>query len=231
MSFSQATIVEVYPPAWTGSAVHLEWTSTSPSGTVFQVYVDRRLAWHGTSRWVNLPMPTSRVRFDVGTVGPAEATTDFSAALPATPQNRARLSWLGGTYLTADGGDDLMGFRVYGEPTPGGGIDFTNPRTEIVAYPGGILNDGFGLGGFGQGGFGRSASAYSWTSPSLARGTWSFAIVPFDFAGNEGTPTTAEATINAPPTPPPPDADGNRLTYSYDPTNRQVTLNWLPSPE
>jgi hypothetical protein len=230
MSFSQATIAEVYPPAWTGSAIHLEWTSTSPSGTVFQVYADRRLTWHGTSRWVNLPMPRGRVRFDVGTVDAAEAATDFSAVLPSTPESRVRLSWLGGTYLSADG-DDLMGFRIYGEQAPGGGIDFTASRSEIVAYPGGILNDGFGLGGFGQGGFGRSASAYSWTSPSLGRGTWSFAIVPFDHAGNEGTPMTAQATINAPPAPPPPDAAGNRLTYSYDPATRQVTLAWLPSLE
>ena len=230
MSFSQDTIVEVQPPAWTGSAIHLEWTSTSPAGTVFQVYVDRGLAWHGTSRWVDLPMPTSRARIDVGTVDPSEATADFSGSLAPAPANRALLSWLGGTYQDPDGGDDILGFRVYGEPTPGGGIDRVSPRTDIVAYPGGLVNDGFGLGGFGQGSFGRAASTYSWTSPALGAGTWSFAIVPYDHAGNEGTPTTASVTISAPPAAPPPDGEGDRLTYSYDATSRQVTLAWLPSP-
>lgn len=230
MSFSQATIVEVYPPVWTGSALHLEWFSTAPSGTVFQVYTDRTLAWHGTNRWVTLPMPTARVRIDVGTVGPGEDTTDFSADLPPTPKNRAELSWLGGTYLVPDGSDDLSGFRVYGEVIPGGGIERTTPLTELAAYPGGILNDGFGLGGYGQGGFGRSASAYSWTSPPLGRGCWSFAIVPFDNAGNEGTASTTQVTIVAPPGSPAPGVDSARLAYSYDATTRQVTLTWNPSP-
>ncbi len=230
MSFSQDTITEVYPPTWNGSALHLEWISTAPSGTVFQVYTDRKLAWHGTSRWVNLPMPTGRVRIDVGTVESREATTDFSASLPSTPPNRARLTWLGGTYLVPDGSDDMVGFRVYGEPVPGAGIDYRTPRTEIVAYPGGILNDGFGLGGFGQGGFGRAASTYSWTSPTLGRGTWSFAIVPFDNAGNEGTAMTTQVEIIAPPISPPPDANGDRLTYSYNATTHQITLSWQPSP-
>lgn len=231
MSFSQDSIIQVHPPIWTGSALHLEWTSSAPEGTVFQVYADRRLTWHGVRRWVDLPMPTSRVRFDVGSVGPEDAKADFSALLPPSPQNRVQLTWLGGTYLVADGRDDLAGFRIYGEKFPGGGVDFSTRLVEITAYPGGLLNDGYGLGGFGEGGFGRSASRYAWTSSALGNGLWTFAIVPFDFAGNEGAPMTAQAAINAPPSPPPPNTDGDRLTYSYDPGSRWITLNWLPSPD
>ena len=188
MPFDQSTITEVKPPVWDGSALHLEWTSTAPAGTVFQVYVGRALTWHGTGRWVAIPMPSSRVRIDIGAVGPGEATTDFSAVLPAAPSDRARLSWLGGSYLDPTGNDDVAGFRVYGEPAPGGGIDWTSPLAEICAYPGGILTDGYGLGGYGLGGFGRAASSYEWTSPALRSGLWSFAVVSFDAAGNPGAP-------------------------------------------
>ena len=62
--FDQSTITDVRPPVWDGSALQLEWTSTAPEGTVFQVYAGRVLVWHGTSRWVALPMPASRVRIE-----------------------------------------------------------------------------------------------------------------------------------------------------------------------
>ena len=70
-----------------------------------------------------IPMPSSRVRIDIGAVGPGEETTDFSAVLPAAASDRAQLSWLGGSYLDPTGNDDVSGFRVYGEVVPGGGID------------------------------------------------------------------------------------------------------------
>ena len=116
MPFDQSTITEVKPPVWDGSALHLEWTSTAPAGTVFQVYVARALTWHGTARWVAIPMPSSQVRIDIGAVGPGEETTDFSAVLPGAPGDRAHLSWLGGSYLDPSGNDDVAGFTVYGEP-------------------------------------------------------------------------------------------------------------------
>jgi hypothetical protein len=228
--FDQSSITEVRPPVWDGSAVHLEWTSTAPSGTVFQVYVARSLVWHGTSTWVAIPMPSSQVRIDIGAVGPGEAATDFSALLPAAPNDRARLSWLGGTYLDPTGNDDVSGFEVYGEVLPGSGIDFQNTLAEITAYPGGILTDGFGLGGYGQGGFGRSASAYSWTSQALQSGAWSFAVVPVDAAGNQGAPSLTSVTILAPPRPPAAFPDGSRLIYTYNPSARTLTLFWQPSP-
>jgi hypothetical protein len=228
--FDQSTITDVKPPVWDGSAILLEWTSSAPDGTVFQVYLDRVLAWHGTSHWVTLPMPASRTRIDIGTVGPGEATTDFSASLPTSPSLRARLSWLGGSYLDPSGNDDVAGFQVFSEPTPGAGIDYGSPLAEVPTYPGGILTDGFGLGGFGEGGFGRAASAYSWTSPALGPGTWSFAVTSFDAAGNLGTPMITAVPIDAPPRPPAAFPDGSRLHLAYDPGTRAATLSWQPSP-
>ena len=65
--------------------------------------------------------------------------------------------------------------------------------------PLGIITAGFGLGGFGSGGFGQSAGNYSWTSGPLAAGTWTFAVVPYDAAGNEGSAQPTTVTITAPP--------------------------------
>jgi hypothetical protein len=228
--FDQSTITEVRPPVWDGSALQLEWTSSAPEGTVFQVYAGRVLAWHGTSRWVALPMPESRVRIDVGTVGPGEDAVDFSAVLPPAPGDRAQLSWVGGSYLDPTGNDDVAGFSVYGATAPGGAIDYTKVLAEIPAYPGGLVTDGYGLGGYGQGGFGRAASAYRWTSPSLRAGTWPFAIVSHDAAGNPGVPAVTSVSIASPPRPPAPFPDGSRLRYTYDPAARTVTLYWQPSP-
>ena len=228
--FDQSSITEVKPPVWDGSSLHLEWTSTAPAGTVYQVYVCRSLVWHGTSTWVAIPMPASPVRIDIGTVGPGEAATDFSASLPAAPQDRARLSWLGGSYLDPTGNDDVAGFRVYGEDLPGSGIDYANPLADINAYPGGILTDGFGLGGYGQGGFGRAASSYSWTSPALQTGNWSFAVVSVDAAGNQSAVALTAVAILAPPRPPAAFPDGSRLSYIYNADSRTVTLCWQASP-
>jgi len=228
--FDQSTITEVKPPAWDGSAVQLEWTSTAPLGTVFQVYVARALVWHGTARWVSIPMPSSQVRIDIGVVRAGAESTDFSAQLPAAPGDRARLSWLGGSYLDPTGKDDVAGFRVYGETAPGGGIDYSRTLAEIRAYPGGILTDGYGLGGFGQGGFGRSASSYEWTSTALSSGVWSFAVVSVDAAGNPGVPAVTSVTILAPPRPPAAFPDGSRLKSTYNPSARTVTLSWQASP-
>lgn len=230
MPFDQSTITEVLPPAWDGSTLQIEWTSTAPPGTIFQVYIDRALAWRGASRWVAITMPRSRVRIDVGAVGPGEASTDFSATLPQAPRDRVELDWLGGTFLDPTGRDDVQGFRVYGSPLPGAGVDYSSPLATIQAYPSGVITDGFGLGGFGQGGFGRASSSYRWTSPPLASGDWMFAVAPFDAAGNQAPPMLASAAIQAPPRPPGAGADGSRLSCAYDPATRRATLSWNNSP-
>jgi len=50
MGFSRATITSVNPPIPSGGQVWISWTSSSPAGTWFQVYVDEQL-----TRWGQQP--------------------------------------------------------------------------------------------------------------------------------------------------------------------------------
>jgi hypothetical protein len=237
MPFSQASVSNVQVAA-DGPDLFVSWSSTAAAGTLYQVYVNKRLAWSGLSTrcYVPLPVPSSgwNIWIDVGTVDAAEATVDFSASLPTTTglSTRAQLSWLGGTYLDPTGGDDVRGFRIFGSDSPGGAVDYTSALATIHAYPGGWISDGFGLGGFGQGGFGRAANAYQWESGPLASGRWTFAVVPYDTAGNVREPgQIATVTIVEAPMPPAAAADGTLLSYSYAGSSvRTATLTWLPSP-
>jgi len=228
VGFSQAAITSVNPPVPSGGQVWISWTSSSPAGTWFQVYVDEQLTWWGQQLAIWLPIPIEGVlRVDIGTVLPGEEQTDFSADLPAGPNREVTLTWRGGTYE----GADLGGFHVYGENWPGAGIGYSTPLATIAAYPAGIVTDGFGFGGFGYGGFGESAGSYTWTSRSLTAGTWNWAVKPFDLAGNEGAAVTTAVAINVPPLEPAAYPDRTRLHYTYDaaPTF-EVTLNWQASP-
>ena len=237
MAFTQASITDVRVTR-DGPEIFVAWTSTAPGKTPFQVYVNRRLAWSGTSRSCYVPAPADAAGrsawIEVGTVAPGEVTSDFSASLsgPAGAGNRAALTWLGGTYLDATLRDDVRGFRIYGSATAGGPVNYAAPAGIVAAYPGGAITDGFGGGGFGQGGFGRAATSYLWRSAPLGSGTWSFAVVPYDAAGNtQGLPMTVNVAIAAPPRAPAADGNGRRLTYAYaGPATRLATLNWLASP-
>jgi len=227
MSFSQSTITAVNPPQYWGAQVYLSWTSTSPSGAWFQIYLDRALSWFGQSTSARLPVPSDGVnRVDIGMVLPGEEQTDFSSSLPAAPERRAQISWLGGTFE----GTDIAGFRVYGSGAAGGPINYGAVLADITAYPSGIYTNGFGLGGFGFGGFGESASTYTWTSNSLTAGTWSFAVEPYDQAGNLGTAVTTSIAIVVPPLAPAPYSDGTRLKYKFNASLEEATLNWNASP-
>ncbi len=206
--------------------VFLSWTSTGPPGLMFQVYENDVLVWHGRSTYCTLPLPQSVVRFDVGTVGFMQQGVSFASLLPPAPRLQAELTWLGGTFEATD----IAGFHIYGENSPGGGIDYTAILATVPAYTAGIVSDGFGYGGFGQGGFGESAGSYSWVSDALTSGTWNFAVVPFDTSGNEGTGATAAVTINAPPPECSPFSDRARLHYAYNNSLQEITLLWNPSP-
>jgi hypothetical protein len=237
MAFSQSSISGVTVQA-DGPELLISWDSTSPGGTVYQVYVDHRLSWFGYSRQCHAPippgMPGRNIWVDVATVSPEEAQTDFSANLSSLARGAGRplLSWLGGTFLDPSGQDDIQGFRIYRSPSANAPLDHSVPIDEVPAYPGGWVCDGFGLGGFGSGGFGRVATAYEWTSEGLPSGVWQFAVVPLDREGNErGVGQEVSVSVDAPPRPPAPSASGDRLTYSYSgPATRMVTLNWLASP-
>jgi hypothetical protein len=236
MPFSQASVLDVRVVA-DGPELFVSWSSTA-AGMWYQVYVNKRLSWSGRSTRCHVPRPASpsgwNLWVDVGTVDPSEATVDFSSSLPTASglSTRARLSWLGGTYLDPTGNDDIRGFRVYGSDTPGGMVDYTTILAAIAAYPGGWISDGFGLSGFGQGGYGRAATAYQWESGPLASGAWTFAVVPYDAAGNSRQPgQVATVAIAEAPLPPATAADGTSLSYSYSgPSIGTATLTWLPSP-
>jgi hypothetical protein len=226
VSFSQSNITVVYPPVQNGTQLLLSWASSAPNGTLYQVYLNRQLVWSGVGLSCSVPVPAAISRIDIGTVGAAESQVSFVAELPTTPSRQVALSWLGGTYQ----GADIAGFHIYGETTPGGGIDYTNILATVPAFIAGVITDGFGYGGFGQGGFGQSAGSYSWTSNPLSGGTWNWGVTPFDVSGNEGSPRTAAVAISAPPLPPAPFPNATRLQYTFNGSTHQVTLAWNPSP-
>ena len=237
MAFSQDGITDVRVMA-NGADLYVAWSASAATGTTFQVYVDRRLAWHGTSKRGHVPIPFGalgrNVWVEVATVGAFEPTVDYSASLvaPGGRNERARLGWSGGTYLDPTGGDDIQGYRIYQGPAPGAPVAATTPVDVVAAYPGGWINDGFGKAGFGEAGFGRAATLYQWESGPLASGAWQFAVVPFDKAGNaRGAGQVASVTISAAPRPPAPDQDGLRLNSTYSgPSGRLLAIRWLPSP-
>jgi len=224
--FSQSTITTVNPPVQQGTQLLLSWASSSPDGTLYQVYLDQELVWSGVSRSCSIQLPSAISRIDIGTVDSADVQSNLQPQLPLAPMRQATLTWLGGTFQ----GADIAGFHIYGEETPGGGIDYTTLLGTVTAYVGGIITDGFGYGGFGQGGFGQSAGLYSWTSQPLYGGTWNWGVKPFDRAGNEGSAQTAAVTIAAPPLPPSPFSNMTRLQYTYSPSTQEVTLTWCASP-
>lgn len=225
MGFSQSTITQVFPPVQSGSQLLLSWASTSPAGTFYQVYAADALLWYGTTLFTSIPLPTSVVRITIGTVDAADRTTNFSATF-GYPATRADLSWFGGSFE----GADIAGFFVYGEATPGGGVNFVTPLATVTAYPGSIFTDGWNFGPWNVGGWGEDASAYTWTSAPLSSGLWTFAVSAFDTAGNIGTTATTTVMIEAPPIEVAPFSDRTRLHYSFNPTSEIATLTWNASP-
>lgn len=231
MAFSQATIESVRTVQEDADLL-VSWESSSPPGTVFQVYLSGVLVWHGTARFVRVPYPfdggTGAIRGEVGTVDPDEAAVDMSGSLPALGySNRAKLTWYGGTYQ----GVDLMGFRVYRGVLAGDPVSYVDPVGSVTAYPQDRIFDGAGIGPAGFGGAGQAATTYSWTSPLLGPGTWNFGVKPVDTEGNEGTAVEIAFVSTAPPLAPARNADGQRLTVSaYNSTTRVATLSWLASP-
>jgi hypothetical protein len=179
MAFSQATITEVrILPVPRSAELVVTWSSTSPEGTTFQLYMERRLVWSGTDRRVTLPWPASRVRIEVGTVGDGEAGQDFSASVPIGPGTgpRVSLAWYGGRYLVST--RQLRGFHVYG---PGSGAETVtqvdlkdNAAFTITAGTGGIntLSSIAWGGAYYEANFGFPSLKGYWQSTGLAAGTY-----------------------------------------------------------
>jgi hypothetical protein len=226
MPFDQSAILSVNPPTYQGGMAFISWVSSAPAGTFYQVYESLTLVYAGTRTYCWVPIPSGPVRFDIGTVLPSEQFTSFASTLPVTSDPFAQLNWEGGSFES----ESIAGFYVYGSSEAGGAVEFATPLATITAYPQGQINDGWGLGGFGDGGFGESASYYSWVSDALTYGLWSFAVSPFDTAGNIGTPSTTSVFIYVPPLEPAANASGQRLTYTFNASTEEATLNWLASP-
>lgn len=227
--FDQSTITSVGRIRYVGNEMRLRWESSSPPGTTFQVYVAGRLAWHGTQRQCSVPWRQS-ARIMIGAVGSGEESTNFADSISGVSQDHAVLRWLGGTYLDQNGNDDIAGFHVYGESTPGGGVDYSSALATIAAYDNGIITDGWGEGGWGEGGWGQASSSYEWRSNKLTNGIWTFAVASFDKAGNEAIPSTVQVQIATAPKPPAFFSDGERVHFTWNPDNQELTISWNASP-
>lgn len=228
MAFSQTTIQEARATR-DGADTVVSWTSSSADGTVFQVYVDGDLAWHGTERRAVLVL-TGQHRFDVGTVAAGEGSTSFASTLPAMdqPKRRVNLTWEGGSYLATN--LPMAGFHVYASSAPGGSIDYSTIIGTVPVSVQGVDQGGFGEGGFGEGGFGSGNAYYTWTSDPLCPGVWQFGVKAFDEAGNESTTVTSSKTLTGPPGPPARNAAGKRMTYDtfhIATGHAYATLHWL----
>ena len=248
MAFDQSTITDLVITQ-RDAELGVTWKSSAPAGTVFQVYINKALAWHGTRRSATVPYPSvisgRSISVDVGAVADAELLTDFSASLPTPPGGGGRflLEWEGGAFLSPN----IAGFHIYLGDSPGAAVDYARIVDTVPAYLTGIYTDGFGLNGFGSGGFGSGGAEYEWTSPPLPAGTWHAGIRSFDTAGNEGTTVEETATLAGPPQPPALNAQGQRLTFTATSEGFGlggmgegefggaaglpfITLSWLASP-
>lgn len=238
--FSTSTITQINPPQQRGNFAYVSWTSTSPTGTWFQIYINGVLFTWTTQTFAYLPIPPAGSdRIVIGTVAAGEEQTSFASSLPAAPDRRVAITWTGGTTE----GLDLAGFHVYASPSPGTAVSYTTPVATVVAFPAGIpVGAEWDTDGWDTGAWDAAVGTYSWTSGALANGTWTFAIVPFDSAGNETRPgQVGTATVVSPPGPPTLFSDGLRLHYTilgWDQTPfdtigwslPEVDLTWNASP-
>ena len=92
-------------------------------------------------------------------------------------------------------------------------VDARSPTSPLIRRR--SQTDGFGFGGFGYGGFGQAAGTYTWTSNPLSSGNWSYAVVPYDSAGNVGTPGSSRHD-QVPAARAGGFSDETRLHYTYD---------------
>lgn len=213
MAFTTTTITSIAPAVrMPGNLAYVAWTSTAAAGTFFQAYVDGNLIYFGQALSCLIPWPaTGTSRIVIGSVASIDdPSIPQASALPTMPDRRVTLTWQGGTVE----GSAIAGFHVYMGTTPGGAVSYTAPVATIGAFPGGVdPGSMWDVPPWDSSPWDASENSYSWTSDTLDSGVWSFAVAPYDTAGNEGTPQTTTATIAAPPTAPGLFSDGTRLHY------------------
>src|SRR5579883_3397079 len=128
MPFSQSSISDVFVRS-SALDLYISWVSSAPKGSIYQVYLDRRLAWYGKSQYCHIPLPRDssgrNLWVQVGTVGVNEPSRDYSASLHSQGGSgeRAQLTWQGGTYLDASGSDDIRGYHLFRSPIAGAPVD------------------------------------------------------------------------------------------------------------
>jgi hypothetical protein len=163
MSFDQSTITSISYEVDRGS-LDIDWISTSPQGTWFQVYVDDRLAARTRSTSVSIPKPAAGAQIHVGAVASSDSMVRFTSAggfgvggfgfggfgvgsaLPVSPANRVELDWTGGLFLDPLG--TVGGFYIYNA------VPSTGFGTGGFGDGGFGADGGYGTGGYGAGGFG-----------------------------------------------------------------------------
>ncbi len=140
-------------------------------------------------------------------------------------------------------------YLLYRNDGAGGAVDYNSPLAQRPIRPwgrGGGAFSGRGIGprgsggrghgyaGFGRGngprGYGpraRGAKKITATTPKLADGTYIFAAVAYDPAGNADEPgSRIEATATLAGTP---EAPGEISATNYDPATDVLTLSWTLS--
>ena len=216
-------------------AIEVTWDSTQ-EGQWHQVYVNGCLAGvtaRPTDRRLVVPAPVGRdgtrevLLVEVVAVESADRWTDFADELSGLGEGtgaEVRLTWQAGEYLDPN----LVTFDVFGDGRSGT-VDYDTPLNEfpIPAQPTGQAPWGYGCGGYGVGAYGQSAAPYEWRTDPLEPGTWCFAVVAVDAAGNH-LATAAEVEIDVAPLPRPP---SNFRVSDYDAQGRMATLSWEKSPD
>jgi hypothetical protein len=218
----------------------VEWDSTLGDHAVYQVYANGELVWSGTGLLCILPYPNVWTFYEVGAVDPEEVGSDLSASLSG-PLNRPHLTWTGGTYQS----EAILGYAIYGEDSPGAGINYSERIGFVPAGAAGVILSGYGDGGYGDGGYGGSGQDYEWTGSPYGPGTWTFGVQAIDLQGREipggygmggygtggyggTTGSTVDITIVGPPRPPA-DLGYGRLSIFYDDSTQVATLTWNAS--
>lgn len=198
----------------------VQWSSVL-NDVLYQVYVNGVYAGttvHCDQRKMIVPVPSSfssGVRIEVFGVHPEYADIDLSSEL-SNPVDNNRIKLVLSRSQNLPPGATI---KIYSDNGTGQ-IDYENPLTQtpIQVWPSWKDKSGFGMSkfgfsdfgydssaaiGFGKGCFGKNqfgmdTDTIEWTSRVLPVGTYKFAIIVFDKAGNKSSAIETEAVTLIP---------------------------------
>ncbi len=181
MAFSQSTIVYVSPPSRSAPEPAVVLGLVVAGGYVVPGLRQRC----GAVRDLDLDVdrvPDCCCSIAVGTVGPGEQQIGCRCRSADEPPNAyAEIAWDGGLFESSY----LVGFYVYGSAC-------ARRLRRLHDDPDGPRVHGDASR--------PAAREYSWTAGPLTSGVWTFAVVPYDAAGNSGTlAVMSSVTIGVPP--------------------------------